>query len=729
MPPKPRQSPSDWLVGGGEMGALIRSTDWLRSPLGPRERWPLSLQTVVSLVIESPLPTALLWGRERLLLYNDAFRAIAGDNHPRAVGRCDPEAATWRVPMERNRPQYPGVLQMGREVPMDPDGAGTLRLLLASDGPVKFGPGTPHPLPKDVSESFGFKCYMSMAVHPKVGKPWQFGIHQCSYARLWTHEEERLLQEIGRRLADGLTTLLAYRELKDSQLKLREAQRIAHVGYWDRDVAANRIELAEEACRILGLPSETSALCLNEWDERWLSIVHPEDRARAAEALAEALRGGAPYRIDYRVVRSSGEVRYVHSEADIVRDAAGRPCRALGMIQDITERNRAEAALRELNDRLVEADRRKNEFLAVLSHELRNPLAPIRNSIYILDRAAPGGEQARRAQHIIDRQVQHMTRLVEDLLDITRISRGKVTLRRERVDLNALVRGAAEDHREIFSRSGIGLEVIEARQPLWVDADPTRLAQVIGNLLSNSAKFTPRGGTTVLSVEPNVRRQAVIRVHDNGAGIPPEIHASLFEPFAQAAQTLERSRGGLGLSLALVKGLVEMHGGEVAAHSEGEGKGAEFTIALPLLPSARPKLAQMPASKSSSRGRKVLVVEDNVDAAESLREALELADHKVAVAYSGPEGVEVARSYRPEVILCDLGLPGMDGFSVARALRADRDAVLRSAYLVALSGYALTEDVARSKEAGFDHHVAKPPKIEELQEVLAQAPARAATSY
>ncbi|HEY3451780.1 MAG TPA: PAS domain S-box protein [Myxococcales bacterium] len=396
---------------------------------------------------------------------------------------------------------------------------------------------------------------------------------------------------------------------------------------------------------------------------------------------------------------------------------------------DVTERREAEAALREANERLVEADRRKNEFLAVLSHELRNPLAPIRNSVYILDRAAPGGEQAARARRVIERQAQHMTRLIEDLLDVTRISRGKVHLQRERLDLDALARRTAEDHREVFARSGLDLEVLGAPEPLWVDGDPTRLAQAIGNLLSNSAKFTPRGGRTVLSLEAEADArggQAVVRVRDNGAGISAQTLSHLFEPFVQATQTIERAGGGLGLGLALVKGLVEMHGGRVWARSEGEGKGSEFTLALPLLPPARPAACAEPAPAAGARARRVLVVEDNLDAAESLREALGFGAHEVAVAHTGPEGLEAARRQRPDVVLCDLGLPGMDGYGVARALRADPDARLRSTFLVALSGYALQEDVAKSRAAGFDRHLAKPPSMESLEKLLAEVPERAA---
>ena len=441
--------------------------------------------------------------------------------------------------------------------------------------------------------------------------------------------------------------------------------------------------------------------------------------------IRELQRSGTVQNYEVRLIRKDGEERTGLLSAQLISLQGEQVI--LSSFLDITEQKRVEVVLREANERLVEDDRRKNEFLAMLSHELRNPLAPIRNSLYLLERATPGGEQARRARQVIDRQVQHMARLIEDLLDVTRISRGKINLQRERLDLDALAQGTAEDHKDVFSKNGIELEIRGAGEPLWVDGDPTRLAQVIGNLLNNAAKFTPRGGRTVLCVEANAHGEAVVRVRDDGAGMSAQTLQHLFEPFVQAEQTIERTRGGLGLGLALAKGLIEMHGGRVTAHSEGEGKGkgSELTISLPLQTAAKGEVTAASAPERSASSRRVLVVEDNEDAAESLREVLELEHHDVAVARSGPEGIEAARRYKPDIVLCDIGLPELDGYGVAKALRADPDERLRSTFLVALSGYALPEDVVRSREAGFDRHVAKPPSLELLEKLLAQAPGRA----
>jgi two-component system CheB/CheR fusion protein len=400
------------------------------------------------------------------------------------------------------------------------------------------------------------------------------------------------------------------------------------------------------------------------------------------------------------------------------RDEQGQVIGWVGSMIDVTERRQAQEALRVANARLIEADRRKTEFLAVLSHELRNPLAPIRNGLYILDRAPPGGEQARRAQMIIDRQVNHLARLVDDLLDVMRISRGKAHLQLERLDVADVVSRAGEDHRATFADSGLELEVRAPARPIWIKGDRVRLAQLIGNLLNNAAKFTTRGGQATLSVDEDVRLgQAVIRVWDTGAGIAPEMLPKLFEPFVQADHSLDRSKGGLGLGLALVKGLVEMHDGAVSVASEGLGKGAEFTVRLPLETSPDSGTEVRDVSQRPPP-RRVLVIEDNVDAADSLREVLELGGHRVDVAYAAEAGIARARAFKPDVVLCDIGLPGMDGYEVARIMRADP--AFQATMLVALTGYATPEDIRRAREAGFHRHLAKPPPYAEIDRILAR---------
>ena len=377
------------------------------------------------------------------------------------------------------------------------------------------------------------------------------------------------------------------------------------------------------------------------------------------------------------------------------------------------------------NTRLLDADQRKDEFLAMLSHELRNPLAPIKSGVEILQRAPAGGDAARRAQVIIGRQVSHLSRLIDDLLDVTRIARGKIDLKKERVELVELVARCVEDHRSEFAKAGVALMLQSCSNQLPTCGDRTRLTQVIGNLLQNAAKFCSRGGQTLVSLEGDASgRYGFLRVRDNGRGIAPELLPHLFEPFVQARSSLDRNKGGLGLGLAVAKGIVELHGGTIRAESEGADQGATFTVALPLE-------ARVPAAGARARehptvcARRVLVVEDNLDAAETLRELLQLEGHSVELADNGRAALAKARSFRPDVVVCDIGLPEINGFDVARALRDGPRA--SQPILVALSGYARPEDVARGKEAGFDAHLAKPPSIEVLSRLVASAPVRAAT--
>jgi two-component system CheB/CheR fusion protein len=284
------------------------------------------------------------------------------------------------------------------------------------------------------------------------------------------------------------------------------------------------------------------------------------------------------------------------------------------------------------------------------------------------------------------------------------------------VDLSELVRHALEDQRSLFEKAEVHLDLRPASQPVLVNADRNRLAQVIGNLLQNAAKFTGRGGATCISISVDAtEKQAVMRVVDNGIGMSSEMVSRLFQPFSQADSTLDRSKGGLGLGLALAKGLVELHQGSVSAHSAGLGQGAEFIVRLPLAPEQA--VASQAGESATRRRRRVLIIEDNIDAADSLRDVLEYGEHRVEVAYNGPQGIAKAHEFLPEVVLCDIGLPGMDGYQVARAFRAD--AALKGAFLVALSGYALPEDLQQAQAAGFNRHLAKPPSLETLERVLA----------
>jgi len=501
--------------------------------------------------------------------------------------------------------------------------------------------------------------------------------------------------------------------LHESEERLRAHMNNSPLAVIEFDSQFRITRWSKQAERIFGWDAN-EALGQSIGEMHW---VHEEDLEEVAGEAGGLLTGERPSSLHVnRNYRKDGSLVYCEWYNSALYGPDGSLVSVLSQVLDISDRKRTEQALLEAKERLEEADRQKNQFLAMLSHELRNPLAPIRNSLYVLDHAVPGGEQAKRAQAIIGRQVGHMIRLIDDLLDVTRIVRGKIQLQAERLDLNELAHSTIEDHRSVFVESDVELTLRPAAVPVWVRGDRIRLAQIIGNLLQNAAKFTAHGGTTTVAIRVDeTQGHAILSVGDTGRGIEPEIIPRLFEPFAQADTTLDRSKGGLGLGLALVKGLVEQHGGSVEARSAGPGRGSEFLVRLPLDRTKSVTVECRRASVDRAR-RRVLVIENNVDAAESLREVLELDGHEVVVAYDGPGGIAKAREFRPDVVLCDIGLPGMDGYQVARAFRSDE--ALRENYLVALSGYALPEDLQRAQDAGFDRHLAKPPSLEKLESVL-----------
>ena len=379
---------------------------------------------------------------------------------------------------------------------------------------------------------------------------------------------------------------------------------------------------------------------------------------------------------------------------------------------------RAEAELRAHAAALAEADRRKDEFLAMLAHELRNPLSAIGAALAVQEARARGDETSVRVQETLSRQTRHLARLVDDLLDVSRITHGKIELRRAVVDLVELTRRALAAAEPLMEARGTRLEVTLPASPLPVDADVLRIEQVIVNLLGNAAKFSPPGeAVQVTLAEEDAPPRAVLRVRDHGIGIAPSMLESIFDMFVQVDQSAARSRGGLGIGLTMVKKLVGLHGGTVTAHSGGEGRGATFTVRLPLSAAVTAGDAPAAPERAASRARRVLLIEDNVDITDFIRMQLEIWGHEVSVAHDGPSGLEAALRLRPDIALLDVGLPGMDGYELAQRIR--RDPAGTEIRLVAMTGYGRPEDRARALAAGFDAHLVKPVEPRHLQELLA----------
>jgi signal transduction histidine kinase/ActR/RegA family two-component response regulator len=403
---------------------------------------------------------------------------------------------------------------------------------------------------------------------------------------------------------------------------------------------------------------------------------------------------------------------------------------SLGQVRARGEAERSADGLRvalaeraRVEDRLREADRRKDDFLAMLAHELRNPLAPVLTAVQLMHRKQQEGQDIDREREVVERQVHHMRRLVDDLLDVSRVTRGKIHLQKSPLDVVGAAARAVESARPFAESRGHTLRVELPGESVWTEADPVRLEQVLTNLLHNAAKYSERGGRITLTLTREAG-EAVVRVADTGMGIPSDALPHLFEPFMQVASSLDRAQGGLGLGLTLVKRLVEMHGGSVEAASKGVGRGSVFTVRLPLLSAERVPVSVVPedsrpAPEVRSASRRVLVVDDNVDAAELLGEVLELDGHEVSVVHDGLAALERVESFAPEVVFLDIGLPGMDGYEVARRLRRCPGGARMK--LVALTGYGQASDRQRSREAGFDTHLVKPVELDTVRALVAEA--------
>jgi PAS domain S-box-containing protein len=501
----------------------------------------------------------------------------------------------------------------------------------------------------------------------------------------------------------------AQEALLASQQRFRLAAEAVSGIIYDYDLPSGHVERTQGLFEVVGYrPEEVPATAAWWWDQ-----IHPDDRRELESRSVLPSRAALGREVHvYRARHKDGHYVWLSDRSLSVRDRHGQLTRQVGCSIDVT-------ALKEAEQQLREADRRKDEFLATLAHELRNPLAPITNAAHYL-KAIVAEPKAAWGLGVIERQVQNMARLLDDLLDVSRISRNKLVLRRQQVELAQVLQQAIETSRPLVDMGGHELAVRLPPEPVLLDADPLRLAQVFSNLLTNAAKYTPGGGHIELDAQCN-GDEARIRVRDDGIGITAEMMPRLFEIFSQAAPALERSQGGLGIGLSLVRGLVELHGGHIEAHSEGAGRGSEFVVTLPVLARAPPvslhrngKAAALPARRA-----RILVADDNHDGADSLTVALQGLGHEVCTAYDGEQALALAASTRPEVMLVDIGMPRMNGYEVCRAVR--REPWGREVLLVALTGWGQEEDRRRAAEAGFDRHLVKPVDLPVLAELLASA--------
>jgi PAS domain S-box-containing protein len=510
--------------------------------------------------------------------------------------------------------------------------------------------------------------------------------------------------------------------LRASEQRLRIMQDQAPVGIREVDLEGHYLRVNDRYCELTGYSREELL------ERRVQDITFSDDVPASTEANRKAMTGQIPsYRLEKRMVHKNGHLVWIELHGYVIKDDAGRPAYAVGITQDISERKRSEEAL-------IEADRSKNRFLAMLAHELRGPLAPLRNAAQLLRTPGIDATRTEWVSSVIERQIKTISRMVDDLLDVSRITQGKIHLQMETVDLCIVIRRAIELVRPAMESRGQHLMADLPRVPMALVADSVRLEQIFGNLLHNASKFTPHGGhiwVTVSRVDSRARKgrpspdaaSVEVRVRDDGDGMDAKTLASVFDLFVQGNQSIERAQGGLGIGLTLVRSLVELHGGTVTASSKGPGQGSELVVQLPMahenasVRSPTPQVRQ--GLESAGPSRRILVVDDNRDASDTLAMLLRAMNHDVRVAHDGPSAIQDAGAFKPEIVLLDIGLPGMDGFEVARRLR---EGFQPETVLVAISGYGQDEDRRRARESGFDHYFTKPVGLDVLRGFLSGLP-------
>ncbi len=496
------------------------------------------------------------------------------------------------------------------------------------------------------------------------------------------------------------------RALETSEKLYRAIGESINYGVWICDAEGRNLYASDSLLRLIGMTAGEVA------EFGWARVLHPDDAERTIAAWKECVRTGHPWYREHRMLGVDGRYHAILAQGVPIRDDAGRVERWAGINLDISR-------LKETERALVEADRRKDEFLATLAHELRNPLAPIRNAVRILNSDAADFSQRKWGREVIARQVHRMALLLDDLLDVSRITRGQFELKKDYVELKGLVNVAVETARPLIDSKQHQLHVILPEHAITLEADPLRLSQVIGNLLTNAAKYTDPRGRIELRVYVE-GAELVISVRDNGIGLPEEVLPRLFTMFSQVNSAIDRAEGGLGIGLALVKGLVSLHGGRVEARSEGLGRGSEFIVRLPhkvLAPSSVFAAEADAVGNRSSERPRVLVVDDNRDAAETLGVMLRFAGCDVSIAFDGAQALELGARGRPHAVIIDIGMPGMSGYEAARLMRLE--AWGRNAVLIAVTGWGQDEDKQAARASGFDEHLTKPVDPDTLERVLA----------
>jgi PAS domain S-box-containing protein len=506
----------------------------------------------------------------------------------------------------------------------------------------------------------------------------------------------------------------AQKELHESRDILGIAIRSARMGVWSKNLTTNEIWCSPELEQLTGFTQGALANTATDFYQ----LIHAEDRAAFMAELDKSVETKSSYEIQFRLQHINGNWLTMEGRGHATYSKKGEALSIFGIVIDISERKATEEQLLELNKQLSISDRRKDEFLATLAHELRNPLAPMRNVLEIMRLKENDDPFLRWSRDVIERHVSQMTHLVDDLMEASRISQGRLQLRKQQIDLCEVIQHAIEASQALMQDAKHQFTLTKPDHPVVVDADATRVIQIISNLLTNAAKYTPQGGSIYLTLMQE-NGEAILSVRDTGIGIPADQLTNVFTMFSQLTPALERSQGGLGIGLSLVQGLVTLHGGTITAHSEGAGKGSEFIVRLPVSlgagSSIREEKKSPPIEVTSKR---ILIVDDNIDAAESLALLLQITGHETHGAHDGIKGLAAAETFLPDFILLDIGLPDINGYEVARRIRQQPWG--EKICLIAATGWGQDKDKALAEEAGFDYHLTKPINFQELGQLLSK---------
>ncbi len=685
--------------GAGKVRACLRDVDWRNCPLGPPAGWPPALTAVLNLMLDSRFPMFVAWGPQLCMLYNDAYATIMGDKHPAGLGQSFDRV--WAEIWQMIEPIATAALA-GR-----PSYFEDLPLTVLRDGHLQ-------------------PAWFTFSYSPVADGNGAIAGMYCAVVETTVHVEARQVQAFQLQLSDRLRPLTSADDivLAASEL-LGKSNDLARVLYAEVDDERGTFFIRRDWLGAGADSLSNQIMRLNDFGPDLIAALRAGQPVAISDVGTDPLTASVSQAYDGIGVRAHVSVPLVKGGRLIailsMHSSSARIWRAseIRMAQEMAERTWAAVDSAHAQSELRDANQRKDEFLAMLAHELRNPLAPISAAAELMELAPLDAEHIRRTSQVISRQVRHMTELVDDLLDVSRVTRGQVTINQAPQDMKNIIASAVEQVRPLIQARNHRLTLDLPPEAAQVLGDETRLVQVLTNLLNNAAKYTPEGGHIRLALETDPT-QVIVRVIDDGIGIAAELQTRVFELFAQAERTSDRSQGGLGLGLALVKSLVGLHGGQISCHSDGANQGSCFTLRLPrfeALPEA-PERRKQARPEAAGGNHRIMIVDDNADAATMLGMLLEASGHDVMVENGSLAGLKLAAEALPAICILDIGLPDMDGYELARRLRALDG--MQQALLIAVTGYGQESDRQRAFAAGFDHHMVKPVDAQKLLRIVGE---------